>query len=374
MAWLDEQQHRPVPSPTAPRKRRSGEPSLAIKAVNPDNFREAGQLVELFTAAYGTSYFHKQVYDPHFWFAKDGTEEEEPQLTSIVALDENRFIGHLALKGAGEPGINQLLLPAVHPAYRKQVFEMSRVFWQCVESMARRQGWRLVYHFSHVAHPISQVVAAKCFRSVEVALIPNYILPARYHVMGMRRCKLRTSLVAMYNVFDTSALPTLTIYPPEHHADIIRELYYPLRLDRVFKQGADASPWRSPSHVGRQDGHSPSPLEAREFELDKLTIIPSQITNIEQLLRVAAEASKTRGRRLFIQIALDDPYCALTCRALESYGYRFCGVLPLLGGRDYILYSEFENEELEALTLYSHRAKALRAYLISGVSDTSRFH
>lgn len=174
------QRHAARPT-TMPRGRQlSFEDKLTVRATNPDNRIEASKLVELFTNAYGPSYFAKQVYDLDFWYAQD-TEELSirEELISIIAEDNSRFVGHLALHKPPASGIVHLMLPAIHPAYRKYVFHLSRIFWRFVERLAERQDWQLLYHLTHVSHPVSQLVAAKCFRSLEVALLPNYVIPVQ---------------------------------------------------------------------------------------------------------------------------------------------------------------------------------------------------
>lgn len=378
---------------------RSGQDEIVIRALNPDNAREAEELVELFQKNYGLSYPFQEVYNPHFWNSRvDVDEDVEESLVSIVAVDDKRFVGHMALRK--EPGSTrmEMLFPAVHPVYRKKVFNMSRLFWRCILESARRQEWKVIYHYSLLSYPISQVVSAKCFRSDTVALLPSTTLAGQYRSLGIKRQSGRASFLVMYNMLrDTTIFPKM-LYTPAEHAGMIEELYQPLKLNRNFRKHSEPVLQYTQQLHGQSHGSdnhlenvqmgngtyavtihpSPSLSKPRNnvltpFSLRQdpvlnhtfLTIHPSDLSSFSQVAEQVEDFRKTQPNQLFVLIALDDPECPSLVGELETFGYRFSGILPEVCQRDYLVFSEYQPDELKGLALYSPGSKILRNYMVS---------
>jgi hypothetical protein len=346
------------------------EEDIVIRALNPDNRREVEMLVELFVKNFGTSYPFQQVYDHEFWAAKsDDIENSDDGLISIVGVDEKRFVAHLALRPEKTYGRVEMLLPAIHPSYRKQVFKMSRLFWRCILEQAKRQNWSLIYHYSLISHPVSQLVSAKCFHSDPVLFLPNYIPSNQYRMTGMWRPNDQTSILVMYNVLQETAIEPVTLYPPVRHARMIEKIYQPLKLNRSFKilNENETSILQFGKNISLHDSAS-STFCIERFNLCHLMLTPSKLPSLEYAFDRIKEYTQNSEKKLFIHIALDDILCPILSKALELKGYKFCGALPLQDKHDYIVFGKFEHTDVKDLVLYSDQAKALRDYLANNSS------
>ncbi len=330
---------------------------LVIRALNPDNRRDTEQLIDLFFRSYGSSYPYKQVYEESFWLNE---AEDSDELISIVAIDDKRFVAHIALKPDRDRSRVEMLFSAIHPAYKKQVFKMSRLFWRCIYEQGKRHQWNVLYHYNFISHPMSQLVAAKCYRSETVALLPNYVPPHQYRATGMWRPNDRTSLLVMYNMLKDNSLHPLEIFPPTQHRKITETLYHSLGLNRQIVLNS-ATTGKKLNRYAQDDGIEMSCVD--HFELCHLTVTPSALPNENYLVQRLGELGGDSRKKLFLHVALDDPRAPQICNLLELLGYRFCGILPLANNHDYMVYGKFEVNDLKDLTLYSPRAQSLRKYM-----------
>ncbi len=353
------------------------EQRIFIRAVNYDNNREVEQLVELFALHYGGSYPYRSVYSPDFWqqhspqgqlsqgFNDVVDLEQSRSLTSIVAVHGARFIAHLAVRSDLASGCSEVVFVALHPDFKKQIFRLGELFWEFMLEQARRQSWKLIFHYNLLSNPRAQVVASRCFHATEMALIPNLVSHARLKSGESAPRHERFSLLAMYH--QLQPLPeTVTIYPPERHLRIIGELYKPLKLQRRI-----GGP-RPAAHTGNCTDccESTSVLHGSHQEqlgLYELDIEPSTVLCIAQVLDDLDSLAKTierENRRLCVRVALDDPDCPSFCAALEKSGFRFCGILPIIDHHDRVIYTRFDPAELSVLQLVTERARALRDYMV----------
>ncbi len=345
---------------------------IIIRALNPDNLREVEEVVDLFTRDYGMSYPFKHVYDPSFWYSKQDEASEQENLISIVAVDDRRFVAHMGLRHEPGTGRIEMQLPAIHPAYRKQVFHMSRLFWRCILEQGKRQNWRLIYHHSLLAYPISQVVASKCFHSDTVAILPNSTPASKYRLLGVKKRTGRASLLINYNVLNERRVTPRVLHVPQHHAGMIEEIYQPLKLYRIFKTTQGAEQAVEPGETSGYE-HGLSATVNESLNLQNLSIVPSELRTRDEGLERVFELGREDKNQLFVHVALTDPGCPKFCNTLESNGFRFCGVLPEAPAGDFIIFGKFENTDIKDVALYSPKAKALRNYMLT--ADRGRkFH
>ena len=340
---------------------------FVIRAISNDNHRDAERTAELFRQSYLTSYPVGDVYNPDFWLA-DPTNldaDELTPITSVVAVHRNRFVAHLGLKRRPLSETVEIVFPAIHPVYRAHVFTLSRLLWQSIEEQARRQRWHAIFHFSLMTHPMWQLIAAKCFGSQHVAIVPN----ERATAVGIRRPESRRSFLIMFNTFNTSAIPRLVLYPPDRHADLLMKMYESLRIPRTFRRaGADLSPQLVQNDMALE---APEMLKKMECNVQLLSLEAHHLCEGKALAATLSNVSRSDRTSTIIRVPLESPLCPSFCEYLEEQGMRLCGLLPMVNGTDSILYGAYEDSALDDLTLYSRDAKALRSYLLGKVSESA---
>ena len=101
--------------------------------------------------------------------------------------------------------------------------------------------------------------------------------------------------------------------------------------------------------------------------LYRVNVHPENVVSIDNTIAQISELNaigRSENHRACIRVAADHPLCPTICDAIEESGFRFCGILPMSVGRDYMMFSEFDSEALTQLSLYTQTAKQLRDYLI----------
>jgi len=346
-----------------------------VRALNPDNHQDADKLIELFTQNFGKSHPFQHVYNPNFWLrAVDDTEEDEDDqfnITSIIAEEGGRFIAHLALRrDAMYPDRVEILLPAVHPAFRKHMFRITRVLWSVISNLAHKQQWRVAYHFSSVLHPACQLMSVKCFKSIEVALISTCRESQQTDRTQICRPERRASALMFYNVFDPESLAAVTIYPPAQHLSSINNTYAALKLRRTYSADGNSNETQREKRTQVITARRGKIQTEPQFESERIfqglhfvTLPGDFVQHPVSLPPYLHDLRQSTEGKPVLAIALDTPTCPVLCELLERQGFRYTGIMPLVGARDYILYTEFVPELMRDLPVYSRLAKNLRGYL-----------
>ncbi len=332
---------------------------IAITAVNHDNRRNAEQLSDLFRRCYGASYPAKEVYDPEHWYSPDNdcfNAELGRCMTSMVAAHGNRIVAHMALRHEPHSRRIEFLYPAIHPAYRKRVFEFCRLFWNTISDLAERQQWELVYFYNVLAHPMWQLVANKCFNSIETAIIPASINGGSF----ARRQDSRSSFLVMYNIFGAKHASPRPFFAPREHREFIASQFESAGLLRIPGSSSADFKFHSSPELGT-DGASLVHKEG--FGIYSVLVDPEKLRGLAEIDGCTQQLSQKQKERCILSIALDSEFAPEVCRYATENGYRFCGVQPLDYGRDRVIYSKFDPACLSSISLYSPHAKRLRDYL-----------
>jgi|GEM_PF-4193737 len=338
---------------------------VTVRAINPDNHQDAQKLIDLFVQNFGVNHPLSCVYEPSFWLGSPDEFEEEQAyfpLTSIIAEESGRFIAHLALrKDLHTPGRVEILLPAVHPAFRKHMFKLTRVLWSVISKLATKQNWRVAYHFSSVLNPACQLMSVKCFHSTEVALISTCRDILQHEHDQICKPERRASALLFYNVFQPETIPPLAVFPPAHHLKNIQEAYTSLKIKRSF-----AGESRAIQVIHTRGGK----ISAPDFEAERffhglnISEVPGDL--LREPRRISSflvELDRFSEGKSVLALPLDNPACPALCEEVEAHGYRYVGIMPLVGERDFILYAEYCPDTVRELAVYSRQAKQLRNYL-----------
>ena len=76
----------------------------------------------------------------------------------MIAMDNEEVIAHLALDVNRRANTVQILLPAIEPRYRNQLFKLIRAFWKMIKLQAMRQNWGLIFEYNLSVQPLLQVL------------------------------------------------------------------------------------------------------------------------------------------------------------------------------------------------------------------------
>lgn len=343
-------------SPTAPLREDSTLNRIKIKALGPDNGVAIRGLIRLFSHVYGETFPVKGVYDPEFWAAQLGK-----RFVSIVAEDGGDIVAHLAVHQDGALGTDSFIsLPVIDPAYRHSAADITHAAAETVRRLARRQGWRSISGFVYEDVRAMQAIPDAILRSKEVAILPGYLparpVKARGERLSPRRLEaergLRRHALMTQRIFSPSAVQPLAIFVPERHREICRILYAPLGLDRALVSDPQ-TPCITPSIDSIERSYH------RGLGTHHIFVRPSGVAKHTALEPKGWDGSKA----LFVYVDLGDPACPEFCASLEDQGYRFSGIVPLVRGRDSIVFFKETEPFLDRSPFTSPRARMLSRYI-----------
>ncbi len=322
---------------------------IKICAISSDDTVRISELISLFRAMHGDGYPTPMVYDPAFWRA-----QIEHRMTSVTAQIDGQIAAHIALRtDKYDPQSIEVSLPLCSPECVELVPEVSRRFSDLIKRQCKRNSWRVVYSYIDSGCALSAELNRTIFSGMESVLLPNYVLAGFDSDQG-------SSLVSR-SMFASQIFPfpdqlgELDLFLPSNHRLIIEKLYEPFGLIRNF----------IPRPVKSTPNSSYRPLHLTllpHIETLHLEIIPSLVGDIKPIL------DKVRGYQSFNQflfVDLSDPFTPDLSEQLETFGFRFCGVLPRRKGRDSLVLwnsPRLRSELVSTGLVNTARAKLLGEY------------
>lgn len=318
---------------------------IKVRAISSDNLVDIGLVMRLFKKTFANCYPIQGVYDPQFWQSHIGT-----RFVSLVGSVGNDVVWHAALHPDKDNPSNMQLAYMVADTERPEVLgPVLEMAWKIINNQALRNNWGLLYHFISATSLPMQALSNQTLGSVEMALCPGYLGCAATPDK-------RSSVLVAQNIFNSENLPEKTLYAPKHHLDVVSYLYSSLGLARDF----EAAPKVVRPIRANLDG-----LELRYFNLTEVchaTLLPSKLSNYKSLL---TELSSHPSKALYLFVDLADPMCPEVCNYIEDAKFRFCGVLPLIQGRDQLIYWRPQAGFKLESSLHSERAVLLASYINS---------
>lgn len=351
---------------------------IIIRAISTDNNHDLVRLVALLSSQEGPN--NKYTVDALRQFSAetpdDSTTPTRRAPIHLVAMEGDQCLAHIAIVVDRLSRSAELVLPAIKRGYRKSLCNIARLFWDHLQLLGERQGWSFLYQYTPASEPLMQLIGHRFLHASDLAIIP----PTSEHSsgesqkIGLTRPREGQGFVLLSNVLRSGRGRQQALFPPLHRLEEVRRLYYPLFLKRRFVNETTpqdhSSRWfvdNFGNEAARLPSNQPYSYEQSPFaRLAMLKIIPSAIDgSVKATTADASTRARDVGFDFVILVALNDPDCPQVSEELESLGYTFSGIFPLLDNNDYILYTRFSAYELSRMTLYSESARQLQLEMLS---------
>ncbi len=296
--------------------------NITFRASNPDNIFDIKGIIDLFVATYDFSFPNRKVYQENFWRERIGN-----RFISIVAERDSKIVGHLACCPHKNDNKNvQIIMPVVIPCPEEEEILMS--LWSLVERIAKKKHWKMAYKFITSYPEKMESVISTIGNFNETAIYPGHRTTNE-----LLDIKTETAYPILYSqhIFDTSLLKNEIVYVPNEYKELAENLYNRSNLPRVFCD-LDNKIARIYTDV--------KPVEIKSYKhtgLCRAYITPSLLNNYS---KEALLYDETRFCDMLLYVSLFDPECPSFCKFLESLGYSFSGIIPLIDGGDHIIYSK----------------------------------
>ncbi|HOF97169.1 MAG TPA: GNAT family N-acetyltransferase [Methanoculleus sp.] len=317
---------------------------VLVRPTLPD---EAVEISRCAYFSYGYSYGYERVYHPDVLKALIRSGD----LISFVAVDENTVIGHAGLLFCDDPGVAEIGLGFVNPPYRSR-----RVFSDLMTTVVAEAERRHLVALSGQAvctHLYSQR-SARTFGMGECALLLSRYTPLRFTGIADEN-QVRESILAVFRYISPPEHPVL--YPPKHHAGILREIYDRLGVHPPFTTDNASTdlPEKSEYSLTVEEIYRTAQISVRSIGTD---LIP----------RLRRELARLRAGRLeavYIHLPLTAPKSAATVDAIENLGFFFAGLHLASTGEDLLTLQYLNNQILDydTVTVASPHAGRLKEYI-----------
>lgn len=341
---------------------------IVFKAVSPDNGLHVKRIVELFRRAYGEDFPVRQVYTPEFWRSRIGN-----RLTSFVAERDGKFVGHLAACPDRENSKHvQICVPAFDPELGSETTQVAKQLWEMIERVAQRQDWKAAYKFLISSLPEVEQLVSKVFGFTDIAIYPGCTVPraamrtkaSKNGSKGHANYRLHPPVLVTERTFLHESENDITVYAPAQHAEIIKFLYEPLKLSRQFCAGTEKD---NNTPILSADSQA---LEVSSFPHSGIAHLFIQPSLLQGFSSSIFDFSGHQFDDYIVFANLFDSQTPQFCNFLEDQGLRFCGIVPLLNGRDNVVYAHTGSGLLEKASFSSKRAQKLVKYIEEYVVPT----
>ena len=312
---------------------KSSKLDINLRATNPDNVFDIRGIIDLFNITYGSTFPNREVYIEDFWKERIGN-----RFISIVAERNSKIIGHIACCPHKEDPQNiQIIMPVVIPCNEEQ--DILNMMWELVEHLAEKKSWKIAYKFI-TSYPERM--------ENTISMIGNFydsaIYPGHRNYKNQEDTKLKetegnevrtqTDFPVLYSqhTFDSKLIKEEIYYAPKTYEDIIKDFYLGLQLPRKLGNNKNKKITKIYSDV--------KPVEIKSYKhtgLCRAYITPSLLSSFNE---DALSYDTNRFDDALYYVNLLDPKCPDFCEYIESIGYSFCGVIPIIDNSDYIIYSK----------------------------------
>lgn len=314
---------------------------------------ELGALIRLFRRVHGEAHPVAGVYSVDCWRRLCGR-----RLVSLVVVADDELVAHIGLYRTSprSPDV-AVAFASVDPAYERHLGDITALLRGAVRRLAITQRLGACLGVIDEETPLLSAFLEGVLRPREVAILPGFVTPpvsrgARPD--GHMPEAGRTHGLVVHRLFGPDRLAGTPVFVPEHHREMTRLLYAPLGLERRI--GTAETP-ASPERLSQR-----RPVErfaVRAHGCHHLFVEPDLFNPA-----AALEPRSWDGvTPIYLYLNALHPTCPAVAEAVENQGYRFAGILPLINGRDSLVYFKESEAYVDRTPFAQARARMVSRYI-----------
>lgn len=309
--------------------------------------------------SYGYTYISEFIYFPE----KITELLESGLLKSCIALNaDGEVVAHLGLNFTStDSKVGETGQAVVDPRYRgRGLFEKMKKYLAEHESERGNYGF---YSEAVSIHPYTQkgnISLGAVETGVLLGYIPETILFKKIHENQQPQ---RQSAVLFY--LKVSEEPHRTVFLPEVHSEIIKEIYSRLNLNRTLSSISEQSEPASPTilEVIIKPESGQAFIQIKEYGDDFVQVIFNNLKNIRQ----------RKIDCIYLDLPLSDSLTPVMFAKIKNIGFFFSGIIPELFKGD-VLRLQFLNNMVinrESITVASDFGRKLLDYIFNDLEKVS---
>ena len=288
---------------------------------------EAATISKLAYTAYNLSYVYDQIYYPERVRQLNETDE----LISFVAVSkgDEDILGHSALIFDTYSSMVEMAVAFVNPAYRgsgclNQLALHSMEYIRSIKSPG-------VFVHAVTVHPYSQKAA------FSMGLRECALFVSRVTVLEMSKIEgsshTRESL--LLQVLPLGTFQRKEIFAPEHHKEMIRDIYTNLGIEVNTTDSITMPTVPSSGHLeSKTDAYLAAHIFVHTYGADV----------VDEVKKTLKAFCLSRVETVYLYLPLDEAPTALHCADFEALGFFFGGIRPGHGTRDWLLLQYLNNQ------------------------------
>lgn len=305
------------------------------------NSEDAEAISKLIYQNYDYTYYKPYFYEPRHIAAAN----LENKVHSIVALHQEKVIGHFALVPRVQSSSAEIAIAVVHPQF-KGIGIMNHMFDLLIDE-AKRRNYRAFYGEAIMLHPYSQKANLK-HKMTETALVLG-LVPADIEIEHNLKITQRSGVLLSYLLFDKQHHTTIL---PQRYKREIQKVYARANVTFTSKAVAEID---MPSQI-----HMDKELNLGFIQIEKSLKEPELIRFIEALI-----LEQTDMIYADINLHRIEEIDGLT-ELLNRHGFFYSGVLfEHYHSEDYLRLQKICSKTIETdhLVCYSDDAKDLLQFI-----------
>jgi len=320
--------------------------SYVVRRMKPE---EAIDVSRVAYSSYGNTYLHSNIYYPN----RIRELNVKNQLMSFLAVTtDDKIIAHIAFERSADKWIPEIGMAFTKPEYRG-IGCMNRLMSDSMEA-AKKLSFNGIFSQGVTSHPYSQKSLNK-YGFKDCGLLLSIFHELSMEAIDQEKLQ-RESVMVSYRYLKSPE--TLIIYPPEHHAEMIADLYENIGFKPEI---------RKPNMLIEPDSNKSilnvkTDLDNNTADITINTIGKNIIVHVRRTLD---HLCHNNIATIYLRMKLSDHNMARYTTEIEKMGFFFSGILPRSNANDELILQYLNNYviDFDLLKIYSDKGKEIFEYV-----------
>ncbi|MEE8184837.1 MAG: GNAT family N-acetyltransferase [Thermodesulfobacteriota bacterium] len=289
----------------------SGDAKYTIRLMKP---KEAIEVSRCVYRTYRYTYLNEDLYFPE---RIDAMNRDGSMISSVALTDEGKIIAHFALLPRPNGRAAEIGVAVVIPRYRGR--GLMQLLLNHLIREAKKRGFIALFGNAFTMHVLSQRTNLK-FGFKETAIELGAFPPMSLKPLTDRGFQGTGHVITFFKYL--KAGEEYKVFLPPQHKDMLKGIYKNLGIKRSY--GDPGESWAIPFAE-----ESTIKVSIKSYHKTATIEIMSYGKDIERrMMAKRIELTNKEFNAIYLDLNLNDPLTAITCKKLENHGFFFSGLLP----------------------------------------------